>query len=673
MKTNYILLAGTALSIIVASCEDKSPYLGQDWQLSVDAHYLSIDKTSVQFGANDNLSQSLSISSKNTGWTLSGNDSWLTLSQTNGSENAQVNCNATENKSADDLRTCIMTLASTDASYAYSRAISFTQSTANPYINTETHELRFSREGGEKMIYIEANTTWKATCNADWVNLTQKNDGLSVTVEAYNNSQERKATITIEGKVSSTITIIQTGSNIDDSEATLRFGNRKSSQTCQINTNGKWTATINDNWIESIDPNNGEGPHEVAITVKDNDGEEERSGSITITVGDKKKTIKIIQDGKFFTVNSQEEGKIPSTGGKHTIAFTTSDNWSASSQNSWVNLSPQNGDKGDAKLTITFADNASFDERTDITTISFPSNPDLQSYLIYTTQAGRTLRVSTMNLDFGNKTGQKTFTVETDGTFSAVPTKDWVKCTVSGKTVTVSAEDNYSSDREATVKVYLTDVPKEQQDLHAVFVTVKQGAYLFDVDKEEILVDCSATTEHFTITTNNSWTAVCDKDWATLLDKSGNETKLISVTIKENTAAQERKGTITVTGQDGQKRTIAITQGPAGWVLKVQKDGEQITEWEPSIAGGTINVDIMSNDSWTIQSSASQWLTASPNSGSNDGQIELRCSANTGASRTGKITITGNTCGISKTIEVTQEGKSDITFEDFDDNPVPLD
>jgi xyloglucan-specific exo-beta-1,4-glucanase len=72
-----------------------------------------------------------------------------------------------------------------------------------------------------------------------------------------------------------------------------------------------------------------------------------------------------------------------------------------------------------------------------------------------------------------------------------------------------------------------------------------------------------------------------------------------------------------------------------------------------SSAGGTQAVSVTADVSWSVSSNAA-WLTASPLSGSGNGSFNVTASANTGATRTGAITVTGG--GLTRTISVSQAG-----------------
>jgi hypothetical protein len=67
--------------------------------------------------------------------------------------------------------------------------------------------------------------------------------------------------------------------------------------------------------------------------------------------------------------------------------------------------------------------------------------------------------------------------------------------------------------------------------------------------------------------------------------------------------------------------------------------------------GGGSTVTLTSNLNWSVTDNQS-WLTVSPANGSNNGSLSVTAAANTGAARSGLVTVTGGS--ISQTINVTQ-------------------
>jgi aryl-phospho-beta-D-glucosidase BglC (GH1 family) len=70
---------------------------------------------------------------------------------------------------------------------------------------------------------------------------------------------------------------------------------------------------------------------------------------------------------------------------------------------------------------------------------------------------------------------------------------------------------------------------------------------------------------------------------------------------------------------------------------------------------GTQTVSISSNISWTVSASQS-WITVSPVSGSGNATLSVSVTQNTGASRSGSVTVAGG--GLTRTISVTQAAGS---------------
>lgn len=82
-----------------------------------------------------------------------------------------------------------------------------------------------------------------------------------------------------------------------------------------------------------------------------------------------------------------------------------------------------------------------------------------------------------------------------------------------------------------------------------------------------------------------------------------------------------------------------------------------VKQIEVEAEGKTVDVSVSSNVSWSVSSSASDWCTVSPQSGSDNGSFQVKIEPNpTLSSRDAKITIKGE--GLEKTINVEQEAAS---------------
>lgn len=654
MKYSFILYMLAVLSVLTG-CDDASPYMTPDWKLSVNARYLSIDKAEFSFGADQNLSQQLHVSSVATGWVLNGADAWIKATPANGNSDAEVTLTATENKSGDDIRTTIMTFASAESDYNYSRPISITQSRANAYIHPDTETLTFTCDASSQTIPISTNTKWQATSSETWVSVapTEEGNSLVVTVEENENTTERTAQITLKGNTTTTIFVKQSGSTFDNLVASLMFGNKADSQEVQVETNGKWTASTKYDWI-SLSPMSGSGLSKLKISVSDNPEESERAGIVIVKVGNTEKQVMLTQLGTYFTVNTIATDAIPSTGGSHAVSFTSSDSWTAESNSSWATLVPPSGQPGTSVVTIMAEDNASIHARFDTTFIVI-DNAYLPPYRIITRQEGRYLSVSTSELVFYKDAASKTFTVTTDGKFEAKTDAEWLQCTKNGNSVKVTVTDNTDPlPRTATIVVRLADVPTAEQEESEQIITVTQQGegWKLDVDKLNLSTGSDAASLSFNIMSNDDWTSQSSVDWATLSSTQGHGNKTITLSFSANGQAEKRNGIITVKAEHvDTPATINIGQSGIGYYLELSADSIISTS-----AAEEKTFAITSNDVWTVITSAPAWATVSPDYGSGDGSVKVKFQANSDPEdRTGAITVSGNNSA-PQTIGLRQQG-----------------
>lgn len=138
-----------------------------------------------------------------------------------------------------------------------------------------------------------------------------------------------------------------------------------------------------------------------------------------------------------------------------------------------------------------------------------------------------------------------------------------------------------------------------------------------------------------------SWTASSNRSWMTMTNPSGSGTSTVNFSVTANTSTSSRSGTITVGGQ-----SVSVTQSGVPCSYTLSATTQNVTH-----AAGTnsVNVTTTSSCSWTASTSTS-WITVTNTSGTGNGTVNYSFEANPGStSRTGTITIGG------QTLTVTQE------------------
>ena len=282
-----------------------------------------------------------------------------------------------------------------------------------------------------------------------------------------------------------------------------------------------------------------------------------------------------------------------------------------------------------------------------------------------------TLVVGTSSLDFDAAQGQKSFTIESNGSWT-IEAPDWCSLSVSSgsgnATITVSVGENLSSDvrsgnivvsgtndLSATIKV--TQQGKKQPPTPSL--TVGTTALTFEAEQGQL---------EFTIESNTSWTIEAP-GWCTLSKSSGAGDATITVSVGENPSTEERSGNIVVSGTDNLSTTIKVTQKgktPPPPTLTV---GTSSLSFEAE--QGQLEFTIESNTSWMIE--APGWCTLSKSSGTGDATITVSVGENPSyEERSGNIVVSGPD-GLSATIKVSQKGKDSSGVPGPGDNEPPTD
>lgn len=168
--------------------------------------------------------------------------------------------------------------------------------------------------------------------------------------------------------------------------------------------------------------------------------------------------------------------------------------------------------------------------------------------------------------------------------------------------------------------------------------------YNLSVDKTLLSVPRETSTVSFTITSNDSWTVSCDKDWISLTPKQGSGNGEVSVRVEENSSTEPRTATIRVTGKQSKTVEIAVRQEARNVDLTV--DINQLSVPETS---SVVSFSITSNDSWSV-SCNQPWITLSPQQGTGNGEVSVSVTANSSnEERTATIVVSG---AHGKTVEV---------------------
>jgi hypothetical protein len=139
-----------------------------------------------------------------------------------------------------------------------------------------------------------------------------------------------------------------------------------------------------------------------------------------------------------------------------------------------------------------------------------------------------------------------------------------------------------------------------------------------------------------------SWTVSHSLSWANVSLSGGTGSRNVTVTAAANSGAA-RSGTLTIAG-----RTYTISQDAVPCTFDITPSGG----FFPSGLGmNTVSVTASSSScSWTVSHSLS-WVNVSPSGGTGSRNVTVTAAANSGAARSGTLTIAGRTYTISQAAE----------------------
>ena len=262
--------------------------------------------------------------------------------------------------------------------------------------------LTFSCEGGSQNVAFEATLEWTATASEEFVTVGPLNgdagDNLKITVSVpeYEGYDDRTATITLTcGDDTKTIQVTQKKKGaLVLAPSTIQVPAEGKSLSIVVQANSNVTAAIADDakaWISEL---KGLVDYGFTFVIAPNEAVESRTGHIVFTneTGETE-TITLEQAGTpivgKITLQGEDAFTVSDEGGELTVAFNATLAWTASSSEEFVTVEPKTGEAGDVSVTLTVAENDSYDPRT--ATVTLTCDEDVKTIEITQKQKGALL------------------------------------------------------------------------------------------------------------------------------------------------------------------------------------------------------------------------------------------------------------------------------------------
>jgi hypothetical protein len=481
--------------------------------------------------------------------------------------------------------------------------------------------------------------TWSAASSVPWIGITSGGSGNGTGSVAFhvdaNTGAARAGNITIAG---TTVPITQAAASaaactytIDSAPQSIgAAGGAGTSIGVQTASACTWSATSSVPWIDITSGASGSGSGAVAFRVDANTGAA-RTGSITIAGT----TVPISQAGGCsYAVDSSPQSIGAAGGAGNSIGVTTASGctWSATSNVPWIGIT--SGASGNGNGSVAFRVDANTGApRAGSITIAGTTVPIAQA-------GGCTYTIDSTSQSIGAAGGAGSpvgVTAASGCTWSASSNVPWIAITggASGNgsgTLSFRVDANTGAARSGSIAI-----------ADKALTVLQAGGCTFAIGSTSQSIPATGgdgTPVTVTTASGCSWTAATSTSWITISSgASGTGPGSVAFRVAANTGSA-RVGTLTIAGQ-----TFTVSQG-SGCSYSINPSS--VSVGVGGGAAGPIAVSTATDCSWSAASNAS-WITVTGSAnGSGNGSVALNVAANTGAARSGTVTIAGQTLTVSQ-------------------------
>ena len=401
-------------------------------------------------------------------------------------------------------------------------------------------------------------------------------------------------------------------------------------------------------WI-TVTPKSGGGDAEVRIAVGSNDKAQNRLGVLSF-----RSTNSDWHYSAAFTVSQYrapytiyvENNTLDLEGAAGTAnvrVYSNTDTWTAIVPAAMDWCTVQKKDNG---IAISVTDNKGNASRSGIIEL----HTDDASEFVTVTQRPAGVKSTTERVDFPVEGGMSSFTIDPETAWSIETTYYWIRVSPSEgeagtRNLILEVNANYSlSPRNGYIYVVISDDNK-------IEIPVHQAGIELSVSKDTLTVPSSGETCQLAVNSNLDWKFVDSiPDWISVDPTigNGNTQVIVKVNLNNDPVGREAKLWLAPAASDYRVPLLVKQNG--------RVFGADSTSIRFSDQAGTTWFNIKSNGLLWLVNTADNWITLSPEYGTESARITVSVTENTGDSiRVGNIMVV--TAGQKENVQVIQTGK----------------
>ena len=445
----------------------------------------------------------------------------------------------------------------------------------------------------------------------------------------------------------------------------LTFTSQSGSENIEFTCNGDWNVSVantigGETWC-TVTPANGKaGEGGFTVNVVENKGYDDRNVTLTLTVGNIKKTIVVTQKQKEAILLTANKFELDNKGGKINLEVKTNINYTVTineTDKKWIKQIGSNTRAlSSSTLTFDISPNEEYEKREGVIYIT---NGELTE-TVHVYQASGGVVMLTKN-EYFISDKEQTIAVDIKSNFNfevKMPNVDWISIAPSTKSMSshtlyyiISPNEEYDS-RESEIIFY----DKSNVKLADTLKIIQAQKDAIIISKKEYEVNSKENTIEFEVNSNidfNVSIPSAASKWIeniTTTQTRGLTSHKVYLKINENTSTYGRSAKVAIKHtQSNVADTVFISQ------LGVPSLSPNSKTYHTYPKGGEISVSLTTNTNYTVEilGDAKEWITQPQTRGFREDILSFFISENNGDKRTGEIKI----------ISENKETESIITIE----------
>jgi trimeric autotransporter adhesin len=403
-----------------------------------------------------------------------------------------------------------------------------------------------------------------------------------------------------------------------------------------------WTASTSANWISGLSPTSGQGNGSVSFRAAANDGSSVREGTILVN----NEQARVSQRAPCRYTLTPATQTIATSGGEGTVTVTTTNAdcaWTATTDANWISLTDPTSGTGGGVINFTAEPNQGAD-RSGAIIVAGQRATVIQSAAA-PPNCNTAISPTGQNVPAAGGSGSIAVEAPSVCEWPVLSNAPWITVT-SGSTgrasgvVTFSVAANTGVARTGTISIGGRTFTVSQAAASAPIPPTPPPppacTYTIAPASQNVPSAAGTGTVNVTTTAACAWTAVSNApQWLTVTSgAAGTGNGPVGFSIAANTGAA-RTGTLTIATQ-----TFTVTQAafvaPCSYAISPTSQNA-----DANASTSTVAVTTTAACAWTAMSAAPFITVTSGASGTGSGSVGLSIAANTGAARSGSVTIAG--------------------------------